>query len=47
MSLAWVYLGTGRFGVSCMRDDGLLSTQTNQIDPNDYLKTALFFYISP
>ena len=30
-----------------MRGDGLLSTEINQIDHNDFLKTALFFNISP
>ena len=47
MSLAWVYSGTARFGISCMRGDGLLSTETNQIDSNDFLKTTLVFNISP
>ena len=47
MSLAWVYSGTGRFGISCMRGDGLLSTETNQIDHNVFLNIALFFNISP
>ena len=44
MSLAWVYSGTARFGISCMRGDGLLSTETNH---NIFLNIALFFNISP
>ena len=30
-----------------MRGDGLLNTEINQIDSNDFLKTSLVFNISP